>query len=413
MSDIPSVPAHLDQPALRPLWQAVHDRLSSGRSVSRVRLGPLDDDQREALADLLGLDRLPDARPTIPLARLDAVLGEACGQGVREVVTTLLGPVGDRARERELRETERTALWDWLKSHEAVRSQPALAEWVTHLRGQGLIGGSVDRTRSTLNRALTVLAALPAAGEPLPSFAARVLHGDPHALDDGTRLSALVLRALTTQYGTAMPDGAESRRALWARAGIADDDLSTTVLVAGLRPLSNSGGTAGRLATICADAGMGVSLTLAQLRVAGDVQLTTDVVHVTENPSVLALALQRFGTRCPTLVCTSGWPNSAVILLLRHLASAGVSLRYHGDFDGEGIRIAAYVLSKTSARPWRMLATDYLAAATAATAGPELGRLTPAPWDPDLVGAMTEQGIAVAEETVAPALLDDLSKFVS
>jgi hypothetical protein len=47
------------------------------------------------------------------------------------------------------------------------------------------------------------------------------------------------------------------------------------------------------------------------------------------------------GTECPPLVATSGWPNSARMLLVRHLASAGGTLDYHGDLDGEGARTAA------------------------------------------------------------------------
>ncbi|MFD5436667.1 DUF2399 domain-containing protein [Kitasatospora sp. NPDC127067] len=47
-----------------------------------------------------------------------------------------------------------------------------------------------------------------------------------------------------------------------------------------------------------------------------------------------------FGRHCPPLVCISGWPNTAVIHLLRRLSDDGASLRHHGDFDGEGIRIA-------------------------------------------------------------------------
>ncbi|MFJ8347998.1 DUF2399 domain-containing protein [Streptomyces sp. NPDC094153] len=46
-------------------------------------------------------------------------------------------------------------------------------------------------------------------------------------------------------------------------------------------------------------------------------------------------------------MCTSGWPNSAAIHLLRLLADQGAILRCHGDFDGEGIRITAYLLDKT------------------------------------------------------------------
>jgi len=395
----------LNQPGLRPLWQAVHDRLSSGRPVSRVRVGPLGDDQREAIADLLGLDRLPDVQPLVQLAQLETVLGEICGRTVREVVADIIGPVEDRAAERMRQKDEREALWAWLGTHQIVRSQPVLADWVAQCRNGGLIDGSIPDTRDLLASALSVLAALPAQGEPMPVFAARVLGGDSHGLDDGTRLSSLVLRALSTLYATAMPDSAGQRRALWGRAGVADDELSATVLAAGLRP--TGGGTLSRVARICAEAGQAFSITLAQLRAPGEFGVPTGPVHITENPSLLALALRRFGSRCPPLVCTSGWPNSAAIHLLRLLANSGASLRYHGDFDGEGIRIAAYILAKTPAVPWRMTAADYLSAVI--PGGPSAGKITEAPWDPTLALAMAEQGTAVVEELVADALLEDLS----
>ncbi|WP_255307960.1 TIGR02679 family protein [Streptomyces marincola] len=399
----------LRRPALLPLWRAVHERVSAGRPVTRVRLGPLDDDQREALADLLGLDRLPGARPSVPLARVEEAVTELCGRSVREVVTELIGPVEDRAGERRRLADERAGLWAWLEGHATVRAQPALAGWVASCRAAGLVGGSAERTRALLADALAVLAALPAPAQPLPAFAARVLRGDAHALDEGTRLSSLVLRALAALHDTDVPRSAEHRRALWARAGVADDDLSATVLVAGLRPAGE--GPLARVARVCADAGQAASLTLAQLRAPGEFSLTAErapVVHAVENPSVLALAVRRAGAACPPLVCTSGWPNSAAIHLLRLLADHGAALRYHGDFDGEGIRIAAYVLDKTAARPWRMTAADYRAAVARTPHGPPPGRLTEAPWDPLLAGAMAESGIAVAEELVADDLLDDL-----
>ncbi|MER5433494.1 TIGR02679 family protein [Streptomyces sp. NPDC002588] len=404
----PRIPPHLTGTRLRPVWQAVHDRLSTGRPVSGVRLGPLDDDEREALADLLGLDRLPDQRPTVRLARLEAIVAEAGGGTVRDVVTQVIGPLGDRAAERRRQEDDRAALWAWLETHDIVRAQPALAEWALHCRGQGLVDGSVHRTRDLLSAAVAVLAALPAEGEPLPVFAARVRHGDPHALDDGTRLSSLVLRALSTLHGTAVPDSAHARRALWSRAGVADDELSATVLAAGLRPAGE--GPLSRIAAICSEAGHAVSLTLAQLRSPGDFRFPDRAVHITENPSVLALAVRRFGARCPPLVCTSGWPNSAVVRLLHLLTAEGATLRHHGDFDGEGIRIAAHVMHRTAAAPWRMSAHDYLTAVTTTPRGPSPGRLTEAPWDPALTTAMAEHGSAVMEETVAGTLLDDLAR---
>ncbi|WP_233580501.1 TIGR02679 family protein [Streptomyces triticirhizae] len=398
------------RPELAPVWRAVHDRLSSGRPVTRVRLGPLDEAQREALADLLGMDRLPAVRPSVPLARLEEAVTELSGHTVRETVSALLGPLDDRAETRRRREAERAELWAWLDDHPTVRAQPALAAWAASCRAGGLVDGSPTATRSLLTDALSVLDALPAPAEPLPAFAARVLRGDSHALDDGTRLSSLVLRALAALHDTDPPRSAADRRAQWARVGIADDELSTTVLVAGLRPLGD--GPLARLARLCAEAGQAASLTLAQLRTPGGFALDAEarpVVSIVENPSVLALAVRRFGTRCPPLVCTSGWPNSAVLLLLRLLADGAAVLRYHGDFDGEGIRIAAHLLARTPARPWRMSAADYRAAAARAPHGPPPGRLTEAPWDPELTVAIAEHGISVVEELVVDLLLEDLA----
>ncbi len=269
-----------------------------------------------------------------------------------------------------------------------------------------MVGGSVTATRTLLEDALRVLGHLPAQGQPLPVFATDVL-GYPHALDDGTRLSALVLRALAAIYDTAAPTAAEQRRALWERAGVADDELSTVVLAAGIRPAG--AGLLRDLLTACADAGQAAALTLAQVRLPGATRFPARPVYVVENPSVLALALGRFSADCPPMVCTSGWPSSAAILLLRGLTRDGASLHYHGDFDGEGIRIAAYVLAKTAAEPWRMTTRDYLDAVARNPHGPDVGRVTPAPWDARLAPAMTQQRTAIVEESLADLLLSELA----
>lgn len=391
-------------PALMPLWSAVHARLSSGRPVTRVRVGPLDLDQRTAIADLLGAQRLPGEYLTVGLARLDEVLLDRTGQDTREVVTQLIGPIRDRAA--ELRETRaaRAELWDWLASHPVVAAQPALTEWAAEIRRAGLVDGSIARTKDELERALAVLAGLPGSGQPLPLFADVVL-GNTHALDEGTRCANLVLKALTTIYDITPPADAPERRALWERAGIADDQLSSTVLAAGLRMAGDS--VVSRIATLCADAGLAASLTLRQLRATDLLTSPPAEVWVFENPSVLAVALDRFAADCPPLACTSGWPSSAGILLLNQLRAAGSTLYYHGDFDGEGLRIAANVVARTGALPWRMSSRDYLAAASESE-GPPVGRVTPVPWDAQLAGHLAELNRTVPEERLAPVLLDEI-----
>lgn len=395
------LPAVLCDPALAPLWRVLHGRLSSGRPVRAVRLGSLEEAGRSALADLLGIDRLP--RSELTLSRLDTALGDIGDIDARAVVVQLVGPIDDRAARRAASAADRGALWTWLTEHRVVRAQPALLAWVDSVRAAGT--GDLVRARTDLDRGLAVLDRLPADGRPLPVFAEDVLH-DPHALDDGTRLAGLVVRALAALQGVTVPDSAETRRALWERMGVAEDELSATVLVAGLRPCGD--GMLPVLLRACADAGHAASLTLAQLRSSTAWTLGSGIVHVVENPSILALALSRFSGRCPPLVCTAGWPSGAGIRLLRALDAAGQILRYHGDLDGDGVRIAAYVMAKTGATPWRMSAVDYCTAA--ASTGPPVGRVSAAPWDEELGAAMAERGVAVVEERMSAVLLEDLAQ---
>ncbi|MGH3718736.1 MAG: TIGR02679 family protein [Pseudonocardiaceae bacterium] len=403
-----SDPAVFDRPELAALWVEVRRRFEAAGDgeVRTVRLSGLDPAQRAALADLLGWARLPGEQATVALARVDEAVRRGCGLGVRELLVRLHGPLRDRPAERAAIVTQRAELWAELESHPLVVALPALRGWVDAMRRGGLIGGGVTACREHLHAALAVLAELPAAGEPLPVLAERVL-GDPHALDENTRLSGTVLRALAALHDEESPFDACGRRDLWATHGVTGDELSTTVLVAGFTPLGH-GALSGTL-TAWAQTGQAAVVTLAQLRTTPPLRGVTPV-HVVENPSILAMAVRRFGAACPPLVCTAGWPNTAAVLLLRGLRAAGAALHYHGDLDGAGLRIAAYLISRTGALPWRMSTTDYLAAVT--DHGPAPGRLTDVPWDPHLAAALAEHGVAVPEERVAPILLDDLAAYV-
>ncbi|WP_412516723.1 TIGR02679 family protein [Actinomadura madurae] len=402
-----NIPERLRAADLKPLWATLHKRFSTGTAVSRITVQGLDRDQRAAVADLLGMDRYPPSTVTLSLTRLDTVLHELTGSDARALTEAICGPIGDRARDRRERERERGALWDWFAGHPVVTGEPALSGWVEEVRRQGLVGGSVASTRDLLERALKVLAALPSDGTPLQVFATG-LFGDSHALDDGKRLSRLVQRAQSFRFGVEPPRDAQERRALWERSGVECDALSTTVLVAGLRPAGD--GVLARTLRMWADAGHASVVTLQQLRDLQDPRVEAPDVWVTENPTVVALAVRRFGDRCPPLVCSSGWPNSAAVRLLRALGGAGATLHHHGDFDGEGLRIAAYVMARTGARPWRMSSRDYLAALDEVDGAlPDPGRISDAPWDARLARELRDRGAAVLEEMVAETLLDDLS----
>jgi uncharacterized protein (TIGR02679 family) len=143
-------------------------------------------------------------------------------------------------------------------------------------------------------------------------------------LDEGKRCAGLVLRALAPIYDVPPPADAQQRRALWERAGVAEDELSSTVIAAGFR--ADGDDVVSRILRVCADAGEAAILTLRQLR--AGIRVISPDAWVFENPSVVALALARFGDRCPPIVCTSGWPSSAgILLLLRSLGAASTRLR--------------------------------------------------------------------------------------
>src|SRR4029453_13091938 len=110
----------------------------------------------------------------------------------------------------------------------------------------------------------------------------------------------LVLRALAALYGEPATVGAETRRALWERAGVACDALSAQVLVAGLRPAGPD--VLSRVLRSWAAAGQACAVTLAQLRGCPEFRIAAGPVRVVENPSVMTMALRRFGARCPPLV---------------------------------------------------------------------------------------------------------------
>jgi uncharacterized protein (TIGR02679 family) len=92
---------------------------------------------------------------------------------------------------------------------------------------------------------------------------------------------------------------------------------------------------------------------------------------------------------------------------LDFLTKAGVHVRYHGDFDWDGIRIANTVVHRHGATSWRFDTSDY---ADATKAYHSLkGAPVTAAWDADLANLMAQIGKCVHEENVLGTLLIDLS----
>jgi uncharacterized protein (TIGR02679 family) len=103
-------------------------------------------------------------------------------------------------------------------------------------------------------------------------------------------------------------------------------------------------------------------------------------------------------------------PGVAADELLRAAKDAGVSLRFHSDFDWGGIRIGNLLAARYGAQAWRFGASDYEAALAAASAVSRLrGRVAVPSWDRSLGDAMQSHGLAVSEEHVLEGMLSDLA----
>lgn len=406
MTDTTEVPALYGDPALARLWKAVRERLERRGRDGRgwLTLADPSPDERRALARLLGAARFPETGALrLSLDDLDARLSRhALGLDLVGVVEALGGPLVARTSAAAARAAARGVIFDGTEGHPALARHPQLADWLDALRARGTLSRlAPEEARDLLRGALDVVAALPAADLSLPVLAGEVT-GSTHALDRGEPLGALVDRALAFVAG---PDAPADRRELWGRFGVSVDAVSSTVLALNLR---TAGSRLDPLLGAAADAGEPVHVTLRMLRGLDALPAGDTMVSVVENRSVLEAVADELGATSAPLVCTSGAPSSAGRRILELLRAGGARLRYHGDFDPEGIAIANGIIG-SSVDPWRYDADAYLAAAERTRVVDELGpSTTGATWDGRLARAMAVAGARIYEEHVLADLVDDL-----
>ncbi len=371
---------------------------TGGRLDTTVTLSTPTDDERLVIIGITGTHRsAAAARLSIRLSAVDEHLRAAYGVGLIDVLAAT-APLRNRPSDRTREAVARDAVL--AVAHEGRHAGSVwYAEWLDGLRRDGTLT-RVVRTGLPFGDVVRVLDALPAADEPMPVFADRVLD-DTKALSEGP-LRGLVLRAVAAWQQAALPVGGEQERALWESVGLVPDDLASQVLVLNAPA---TGGLVGRWLTEAAQAGVPMRVTLHQLRLA-PLALTCGEVHVCENPAVLRAATTALGTQAPMLICTEGVPSVAAHTLLCTAPQDAV-IRWRNDFDWTGVRLTAAALQRyPGAVPWRMTSADYLPGAGTGTA--LLGTPTETPWDPSLGESMRRTGRAVMEERLLDRLIADL-----
>jgi uncharacterized protein (TIGR02679 family) len=417
--------------ALRKRLRRCFERAPPGAAVATFRIGHLTMEEHAALASLLGRRLRYASSLQVDVGLVDAAFRNAgIAASLRDALEQLDGPIANLASARLALQTQWSDVLGGCTHRELIGLLQVPA-------GIGLLKrlarNSPPAALELCRRVEAVLQRLPARGITRSQLAADVL-GDAHALDSGQPTATLVLtvwRRLTAPTQDNNQDnnqdtnddveieakadgepepvgGAERDRDVWAKAGVLVNELARPVLFLNLptRGAENHGRSPGEPA---------YASLRALLRSPPSWDVAGRSVYVCENPNLVAIAADRWGSDCAPLVCTDGMPAAAQRCLLSQLAQARAELCYHGDFDWPGVRIGNHVMREHGAQPWRFGAADYEAAVAAASGlGQALtGKAASASWDQGLMTAMQRHRLAIAEEALAASLLEDLGRPTS
>jgi uncharacterized protein (TIGR02679 family) len=395
------------------------ERTPLDATVESFRIGKLTAEEHAALASLLGRPLRYTNSLQVDVRLIDIAFQNAgIAASLRDALEQLDGPITNLATTR----LELQTMWSDVLGNCTHRELIGLLQTPA---GIGLLKRlarqSPPAALQLCRRVEAVLQRLPASGITRSQLAADVLGGDAHALDSGQPTATLALTVwrqviARTDYSNDGVDseptgdgelelggGAERDRDVWAKAGVLVNELARPVLFLNL-PVRHAG-------NYSQSPGEPVYASLRSLlRSPPSWDVADCRVFVCENPNLVAIAADHWGSDCAPLVCTDGMPAAAQRCLLSQLAKARAQLFYHGDFDWPGVRIGNHVMREHGAQPWRFGASDYEAAVEGASSfGQALtGKAARAFWDEGLMTAMQQHELSIAEEALAASLMMDL-----
>lgn len=413
------------KPGFRRMLQAVRRKYRSlGRLGGRVQLRELTSEEREVLAGFLGRNLAGQSGLTVDVAEVDRIMrASRFAAGLEELL-----PEYFREELKSNQDIVREKLDRWERffneiSLLAVRAKTR--EWLRVLKEAKESGyrtflslynedrEEADRVLRICVRALDELPVLTDERCRRPVFAAR-LTGDPHGLDRGTWAGRLLYAGILYVLGNDSccvqenRHHAETVRAVFRRAGLEEDDLSSNVIAAGLRTLA--GDARDGMFDNARETGTPLILPLRffELKTAW---FPFRAVYVVENPTVLSAVLDAWdGPDSPPIICPSGQPSVAALKLLDELAAAGAKIHYSGDFDGKGLEIGVGLWNryKDAFVPLLFDTRTYNSApAGTKLTGEQRKRIAAlqVPWNLDLPEAILRRGYVVYQEALVEEMI--------
>src|SRR5579859_1683858 len=451
--------AFFRQPVWEHLLGAVYTKyMARGRIGGQVVLTACTDEERREIARFLK-KRLPaQGEMVIRLSDFQQALNEssfACD------IPTLLRalfperPHLTRPEQRELRASAQQRFYEALSMLAAELPDDSKGKyWLlygTHGR-EALFRrykNESPATQEQLLRAVGIIVAalaqlpVPSAFERLALFAQHI-SGDPHCFDTSTLTGRLFLQALLDlrkrdqtdfalvngetsgeETGTQSLEQDHERLHLYYEAGLLVDTISSNVAVFHLTAAKDG---SGRPDPLLEQAGERVLiLPLRQLLAWERLKAASQHVYLFENPQVFEVIVDQLqntnradgrAKKLPTLICTSGWLSIAAIRLLNLLVASSpeIILHYSGDFDIQGLRIAAHLLARYAhhCHLWRFDAPSYLAAlhnGGTTLSDDDIASLQRLPDDfAPLVATMQARGQKAYQEGLTQLLLQDIQQ---
>jgi uncharacterized protein (TIGR02679 family) len=380
---------------LTPLWQAIHDRLSTGTDPAGIATVTVPAPTPGTVAALRSWLDTPAQRRQgrtsvphtpkglkVPLAPLLKALGLP-EHGLQPLVERAVGR--DVVNRKERRFTTAQLRQD-LKDYTAAR-----LPHLPRLQARLAVGADEDTasdTRRLTDALASITRQLP---HRPPRTLAKLAHdhaGDPHYFDLATLPGQRLVAAVAELAGRPEPTRPDHVRALLADHGILADRLWATVLLHGVRATGD-----GPIDRRLNEATTPVALNLLDLT-GTPPRLAPEPLTVVENPSVLEAAMERASTQ--PMACTSGQLRAVDHALLQLAVDQGIPLYYAGDLDAAGIQIAATVRQLYGAELIAMDADLVHTAGSIPSAIP-LSAL-PEACDPSLADALRAAGRVIYQE---------------